>query len=67
MKLLFDKLQINLSAQATEVLCKLANDEGGSDKTPFENRMCSRFLSNTKSTQDKTFDTNSVKKKNFKM
>lgn len=63
-KLLLEKLNITLSFEAENVLCKeiISNNE----KTPFESRMCSRFLSNTKSTQDKTFDTNSMKKKNSK-
>jgi len=70
MKILLDKYQINLSDAANDVLSQLANhqqEEYDNEKTPFENKICSRFLSNTKSTHDRTFDTNSVKKKNYKM
>lgn len=64
--MLVDNLQITLTPQATEILIKLGVNSNNLDKTPFENRASSRFLSNTKSTQDKTFDTNSIKKKNYK-
>jgi len=64
--MLVDNLQITLTPQATEILIKLGINSNNLDKTPFENRVSSRFLSNTKSTQEKTFDTNSIKKKNYK-
>jgi len=60
-KLLLDKLNITLTNEALEVLSKEVVN--ANENTPFENRVTSRFLSNTKSTHDRTFDTNSMKKK----
>jgi hypothetical protein len=51
-----------LSPEAAEVLAKAGRSSLQFENTPLE-KVNSRFLSNTKSTQDKTFDTNSMKKK----
>lgn len=63
-KILLEKLNITLTEKAAEVFNKEVVNMN--EKTPFESRVSSRFLSQTKSTQDKTFDTNSMKKNNKK-